>query len=85
MMSSISSQLDVMREEQKQVVEDLVLGVFCPKCRKKHLLKECPLDKEEVCCLCELKHDTKYCPSLSKAKAVFQASTIDTEQACFIL
>ena len=30
MMSSISSEIDVLREKQKQVVEDLTLGVFCP-------------------------------------------------------
>ena len=71
MMSSISSQMDVMREKKKQVAEDLVLGMFFPKCRKKHHLKECPLDKEEVCGLCKLEHDFKDCPSLPKAKEVF--------------
>ena len=85
MMSSISSQLDAMREKQKQVVEYLVLGVFYPKCGKNHSLKECPLDKVEVCGLCELDHDTKYCPSLPKSKAVFQASTVYTYHAFFIL
>ena len=49
MMSSISSEIDVMREKHKQAVEDLTLGVFCPKRRKKHPLKEFPLDKVEVC------------------------------------
>ena len=83
-MSSISSQLDVMREKHEQVAEDLVLGVFCPKCRKKHSLKECPLDKAEVCGLCELEHDTKYFPSLLKAKEVFHESMVDKEHACFI-
>ena len=43
MMSSISSQQDVMREKQEKVVEDLVLGVFFAKCRKKNSLKECKL------------------------------------------
>ena len=68
MMSSISSKIDVLREKQKQVVEDLTLSVFYPKCRKKHPLKECPLDKVEVCQLCELNHDTKECPSLPQVK-----------------
>ena len=39
MMSSISSQLDIMRAKQKQVSEDLVLGVFFPKYGKKYPLK----------------------------------------------
>ena len=59
MMSSISSKIDVLREKQKQAVEDLTLGVFCPRCRKNHPLKEFPLDKVEVCQLCNLNHDTK--------------------------
>ena len=84
MMNSIYSQLDVMREIHKQVAEDLVLGVFFPKCKKKHPPKECPLDKAEVCGMCELEHDTKYCPSLPKSKAVFHASIVNTEQAYFI-
>ena len=59
MMSSISLKIDVLRAKQKQAVEDLTLGVFYPKCRKNHPLKECPLNKVEVCQLCELNHDTK--------------------------
>ena len=74
-----------MREKQKQVAEDMVCGLSLPTCEKKNPLKECPLDKVEVCGLCELEEDTKYCPSLPKAKAVFQASIVDTEQACFIV
>ena len=72
MMSSISSEIDVLREKQKQVEEDISLGIFCPKCRKKHLLKECALDKVEVCHLCEMNHDTKELPSLPQVKAVLQ-------------
>ena len=30
MMSSISSEIDVLKAKQKQAVEDLTLGVFCP-------------------------------------------------------
>ena len=59
MMSYISSQLDVLREKLRQAKQDLALGVFCPKCIKKHPLRECPLDKVEVCVLCDLDHDTK--------------------------
>ena len=70
MMTSISSEIDVLRENQKQVVEDLTLGVFFPRCRKNHPLKEFPLDKVEVCQLCEMNHDTKECPSLPQVKAV---------------
>ena len=69
-MRSISSEIDVLRVKQKQAVEDLTLGVFCPKCRKKHPMKEFPLDKVEVCQLYELNHDTKEFPSLPQVKVV---------------
>ena len=70
MMSSISSKIDVLRAKQKQAVEDLTLGVFFPRCRKKNPLKECQLDKVEVCQLCKLNHDTKEYPSLPQLKEV---------------
>ena len=68
MMSSISSKIDVLKAKQKQAVEDLTLGVFCHRCRKNHLLREFPLDKVEVCQLCELNHDMKECLSLPQVK-----------------
>ena len=81
MMSSISSKIDVLRAKQKQAVEDLTLDVFCPRCRKNHPLKECPLDKVEVCQLCELNHDTKEFPSLPQVKTVLQESNPNMEPA----
>ena len=77
-------EIDVLRGKQKQAVEDLTLGVFYPKCRNNHPLKECPLNKLEVCKLCELNHDTKECPSLPQVKAVLQESTPDVEPTYFI-
>ena len=47
MMSSVSSEIDVMWEKQKQAVKYLTLGIFFPKCRKNHPLKEFPLTKVE--------------------------------------
>ena len=73
-----------MSAKQKQAVEDLTLGVIFPKCRKNHPLKEWPLDRVEVCQLCELNHDTKECPSLPQLKAVLQASTLNVEPTYFI-
>ena len=84
MMSSISLEIDVLKAKQKQAVEDLTLGVFCLQCRKNHPLKEFPLDKIEVCQLCQLNHYTKECPSLPQVKVVLQASTPEVEPAYFI-
>ena len=83
-MSSISLEIDVLREKQKQAIEDLKLGIFYPKCRKNHPLKEFPLDKVEVFQLCEMNHDTKECPSLPQVKVVLQESTPDVEPTYFI-
>ena len=47
-MSSISSKIDVLREKQKQAVEDLTLGLFFPKCRKNHHVNKFLLNKVEV-------------------------------------
>ena len=66
------------------MAKDPVLGVFFPKCRKKHPRRECPLDKVEVCGLCGLEHEIKDSPSLTKAKEVFQSSNVDIEKACLI-
>ena len=73
-----------MKVKQKQVVEDLTLGVFYPQCRKNHPLRESPLDKVEVCQMCELNHDMKECPSLPQVKVVLQESTPEVESAYFI-
>ena len=76
--------MDVLRENQRKVVEYLTLCVFFPRGRKKNRLKECSLDKVEVCQLYELNHETKECPSLPEVKEVLQESTPDLEQAYFI-
>ena len=83
-MSSISSKMDILREKQRQALEDLTLGVFCPRCRKKNPLKEFPLDKVEVCQFFELDHDMKEFPSLPQVKVSLDASTPDVELAYFI-
>ena len=51
--------------------EYLVLWVLFPKCRKKHPLREFPIDNVKVCGLCQLEHDKH-----PKSKEVFQASAI---------
>ena len=76
--------MDFLGDKKRQVVEDLALGVFCPRYKKKHPLREFPLDKVEVCHICELDHDTKECPSLPKVKAVLQETASYVEQAYFI-
>ena len=40
---TISNQLDTLKLKNKQE-EEIVLAIFCPRCRKRHGEKECPLN-----------------------------------------
>ena len=40
------------------------MTVFCPKCRKKHALKECPLENIQVCAFCTENHDIFHCSKI---------------------
>ena len=70
---SLSEKIDTLKLKNKKKVESDALAIFCPKCRKKHALRECPLDVKvvETCVICSEKHETKNCPSLPGLKAVF--------------
>ena len=58
MLSSFASQIDTLQVKKKQDEAEAALAVFCPKCRDKHPLRECPLDKIPICTLCEKDHET---------------------------
>jgi hypothetical protein len=50
--------------KKKWEEEEVALAIFFLKCRKRHPLKECPLDQIEICGICEEEHSTSKCPSL---------------------
>jgi hypothetical protein len=62
-LSTLGSQLNTLKIKQKKEVEDL-LTIYCPKCRKMHPLKECPLHNIYLCGICVDNHATKNYPSL---------------------
>jgi len=43
-LGTLTTQLDIMQAKQKQAEVEKNLAIFCPRCRKKHNHKECPLD-----------------------------------------
>lgn len=47
------------------------LAVFYSKCRKKHLLGECPVSSIEVCQICEVDLSNDKCPSLPEIKVAY--------------
>ena len=53
-LGSLSEQIYTLKLKNKQRVESNALSIFCPKCRKKHALRECPLDLKsvETCVIC---------------------------------
>jgi len=57
-MNTVSKQIDSLKFHQKIEKEQESLSIFCPKCRKKHLLRECPLDIKETnkCAICTENH-----------------------------
>jgi hypothetical protein len=44
MINSFASQIDTLEVKQKQAESDQALSIFYLKCRKKHPLRECPLN-----------------------------------------
>jgi len=62
-LSTISNQLDTLKLKKKQE-EEVVLAIFCPRCRKKHGEKECPSNVIEIYGLCTLEHATSEFPIL---------------------
>ena len=47
-LGSLSEQLDTLKIHNKKKAEAEALAIFFPKCRKKHALRECPLDAKVV-------------------------------------
>jgi hypothetical protein len=61
-----------MKIKRKQEEENATLTIFCPRCRKRHPEKECPINIIEICGLCTEDHPTNECPSLPGLKAIFK-------------
>jgi hypothetical protein len=71
-LNTISSQLDTIKIKRKQEEENATLAIFCPRCRKRHPEKECPINVIEICGLCTEYHPTSECPSLPRLKSIFK-------------
>ena len=80
-MNTISKQIDSLKFQQKLVEEQESLSIFCPKCRRKHLLRECRLDIKETnkCAICAKNHATEKCPSIPRLKVVLEGGQPEAE------
>ena len=72
-LGTLSSQFDALKTKKRQEEEDIAeLHIFCPKCRKRHPLKECPINIISICALCSDKHPTDNFPSLPELQALYK-------------
>ena len=80
-MSTVSKKIDSLKFQQKLVKEQESLSIFCPKCRRKHLLREFPLDIKETnkCAICTENHATEKFPSIPGLKAILEGGQIEVE------
>jgi hypothetical protein len=57
-LSTLTIQLDVLQDKQKQAEAEQTLAIFFHRCRKKHGPREFPLDVVRVCAICAKDHAT---------------------------
>jgi hypothetical protein len=69
----IGSQLDTLKIKNKQEGENAAMSIYCPRCRRKHSSRECPLDNISVCGFYIEDHSTKKCPSLPGLLAIYRS------------
>jgi hypothetical protein len=81
-LNTLTSQMDLLQEKQKQIESEKSMAVFCPRCRKKHSQHECPLNT--ICAICEQNHETSECPSLPGLKVIFQGADKEKDQLYFM-
>lgn len=66
LLSTLGTQVDVLKAKKKKEEQDEILAIFCPKCRQKHPLGECIVPGIQVCGLCRENHATEKCPNLKE-------------------
>lgn len=71
-LGTLSTQLDTIKVKGRREEENPVLSIFCSKCRKRHPLKECPLNTMSICGICMEYHAMEYYPSFLGLQVVFK-------------
>jgi hypothetical protein len=79
-LSTINNQLDTLKLKKKQE-EEVVLSIFCPRCRNKHGEKECPLNVIEIYGMCTLEHATSEFPIFFELQSMYMGGGISQEQS----
>ena len=71
-LGTISAQMNTLNIKKK--FEDEALSIFCSRCKKKHPIKNCPLNSISVCGVCVEDHTTEDCPSLPGLQAIYKGA-----------
>ena len=56
----------------KKKFKDEALAIFCSRCKKKHPIKNCPLNSISVCGVCAEDNTTEDCPSLPGLQSIYK-------------
>ena len=62
----------------KKKFEDEALTIFCSRCKKRHPLKNCPLNVVSLCGFCAEDHETDNFPSLPRLQAIYKGASEPT-------
>jgi hypothetical protein len=65
--------LDTIKIKKKQEEENAAMSIYCPRCRRKHSSRECPLDNISVCGFYTKDHSTEKCPSLLGLLSIYRS------------
>ena len=71
-LGTISAQMDTLNIKKK--FEDEALAIFCSRCKKKHPIKNCPLNSISVCGVCVKDHTTEDCLSLPGLQSIYKGA-----------
>lgn len=63
LLSTLSSQIDTLQIKKREEKEP-ILSIVCSKCRNKHPLRDCPLDRIQLCEFCLETHSVAHWPTL---------------------
>jgi hypothetical protein len=61
-----------MKIKRKEEEENDTLAIFCPRCRKRHLENEYPINVIEICGIYKEDHPTNEFHSLPGLQAIFK-------------
>ena len=75
-LGAMGSQLDSLQAKKRKVEERETMSIFCPRCRKKHPQRECPLNNIFVCHIYTEEHPIDNCPSFPRLKSIYKSGDV---------